>query len=249
MTKNFVSKRTQFEAIDPSTVGTPTGTAPIFTCQRCGYYWLVRNQPVAAACPSCGSPHWRLPSSPQSNNLLKVLGDPVEPIFHYNINTNTSQMVDVGWLLARVTIDHITTSITLSVTGALLTNIRADFKGSAWSTGQWHSSAKFARDWLEGKVAENPEMKSPDAAWDEALKRLPRLSEVEVGWLEKPIYRGPVAVIPFTCKHCGAKAEIEIVASSGFGLVGFYTVDCPNLRCQRPVVKQLPGEPVNVVAV
>jgi hypothetical protein len=30
--------------------------------------------------------------------------------------------------------------------------------------------------------------------------------------------------------------------------MGFYTVDCPNPECQRPVVKQLPGAPVDVIA-
>jgi hypothetical protein len=249
MTKNFVSKRRQFEAVDPATVGTPTGTAPIFTCQRCAHYWLVRNQPVASACPSCGSPHWRLPSSPQSSNLLKVLGDPVEPIFHYNIATNTSQMVDVGWLLARATIESITTSITLAASGALLTNVRADFKDHTWSTGHWHASAAAARAWLDGKIAEMPDLKSPDAAWKEALKRLPRLDEVAVGWLDRPTQRGNVVVFPFTCKHCGGKAEIEIVASLGFRVAGFYTVECPQPICQRPAVKQLMGEPLNVIAI
>jgi hypothetical protein len=245
--KTFQSKRAQFEAVDPASVGTPTGTAPIFTCQRCGHYWLVRNQPIAGSCPSCGSPHWRLPSSPKSVNLLKVLGDPVEPIFHYNITTNISQMVDVGWLLARVTIKHHTTTITLNVDGALLTNIRADFHNSAWSEGQWHSSAEFARRWLDEK-AQQHDIASPNAGWQEALKRLPRLAEVYFGWLKEPEYRGPVVVIPFTCKHCGTNAEIEVAAHAGFGHMGFYTVDCPNPECQRPVVKQLPGAPVDVIA-
>ena len=56
-------------------------------------------------------------------------------------------------------------------------------------------------------------------------------------------YQGPMVPLEFRCSECGTKYEIEVQA---FGRYDFYTIPCPNPKCEVSAVRHLIGNPVTI---